>query len=270
MSLKDKVALVTGARRGVGEAISVTFAEAGADVAICDWVVNTGELDTVAKNIQKLGRRSLAIKTDVSQKDQVDNLVQKVEAEFGRIDILVNNAAVWAGAFADEPPEQQWNKQMDINLKSCYLCAHAAAKGMAERRSGNIINISSIDGLRIRPGVRRQLFRPPRPLPPQVYPFDSRVYFVSKAGLNMLTRGMAWGLGEYGIRVNAIAPGGIRTEMIRFLWEDPEVMEKIGFQIPLGRLAEPDEIANVALFLASDASSYITGQVIVVDGGGEA
>ncbi|MFX0083618.1 MAG: SDR family NAD(P)-dependent oxidoreductase [Candidatus Hodarchaeota archaeon] len=270
MSLEGKVALVTGSRRGVGEATALTFAEAGADVAICDWIVDTGELDGVAEKIRKLGRRSLFNQTDVSQKDQVNSLVQKVEKEFGRIDILVNNAAVWAGAFADEPPERQWDKQMNINLKSCYLCSHAAAKGMIERKSGNIINISSIDSLRIRPGIRRSLFQDPLPLRPEVHPFASRVYFISKAGVNMLTRGMAWGLGQYGIRVNAIAPGGIRTEMIRFLWENPELMKKIGYHIPLGRFAEPDEIANVALFLASDASSYITGQVIVVDGGSEA
>ena len=275
-ALKDKVAVVTGGKGGIGKAIALMFAEAGADIAVCDYVADDGELDAVAGEVKKLGQRSLAIQVDVSQKNQVESMVERVTGEFGRIDILVNNA----GISPMTPPIQEleedaWNAVMDINLKGCYLCCHAVSKGMIERKQGNIINISSIEGIRT---VRRA----------------SSPYGPSKAGIINLTQGMAWDMGKNNIRVNAIAPGSIKTEMTRIIWDydSPQFKEILEQQLqerteipgdidsieellnqmikqgaPMGRWAEPSEIASAALFLASDAASFITGHTLVVDGG---
>ena len=256
MKLEGKVAIVTGARRGMGRAIALAFAEAGADITVCDVVVEDGEMEAVVEEIKKLGRRSLAVQADISQKTDVDNLVQRVIDEFGVIDILVNNAGRGFGApLLDsagravrgpvlEHGEEDWDKIMDTNLKGCYLCSHAVGKKMVERRKGNIINIASICAFS-----------------------SSSYYSVSKAGNVMLTRVLAKELARYNIRVNAIAPGAVRTEMSRFCWSNPKCLKRDEAAIPLGRYAEPSEIANVALFLASGASSYIVGATIVVDGG---
>ena len=246
LSLKGKVALVTGSRRGIGRAIALAFAEAGADVAVCDNVVEGGELGVVAEEIQGLGRRSLAIQADVGRKADVDNLVREVMDQFSAIDILVNNAGIGGESTLFEASEDEWDRVIDINLKGHYLCSQAVGKGMVERRGGNIIGIASIWGTRANMG---------------------RPYSVSKAGVIMLTRVLARELGQYNIRVNAIAPGAIKTELTRGMWDDPEYLKQLEAQIMLGRIAEPSEIASVALFLASEASSYITGTTIVTDGG---
>ena len=248
--LGDKVAIVTGSRRGIGRAIAVAFAEAGADVVVCDWVIEGGELEAVAEEIQKLGRRSLAIQTDVSKKADVDSLVQSTVDKFGAIDILVNNAAIGDGGNLLEIDEETWNRVIDVNLKGCFLCCQAVSKGMMERKTGNIINISSVEGL-----VRNP------------YPRRSNAYGVAKAGLIMLTKGLAWDLSPHNVRINAIAPGGVQTELTRPLWDNPEVQGMLEPLLPVQRIAQPSEIASVAVFLASDAASYITGQTIVVDGG---
>ena len=266
LSLEGKVALVTGAKRGIGRAIALAFAEAGADVAVCDYVIEDGELEAVAEEIQRLGRRSLAVQTDVSRKAEVDNLVQRVVAELGAIDILVNNAGISGLGDLSATQEEAWDRVIDVNLKGCYLCSQAVGQGMVERKKGNIINIASVEGLRGGVVVRAfmSLAQVPQPTGPILSP---RPYNISKAGLIMLTRVLARQLGGYGIRVNAIAPGGIRTEMIRFLWDDPERLKQLEAQVPLGRIGEPEDMAGVALFLASEASSYVTGQTIVADGG---
>jgi len=248
LSLEGRVAIVTGGRQGIGKAIAMTFAEAGADVVICDCVVDDGELGAVAEEIQGLGRRCLAIQVDVSRKTDVDNLVQKALAEFGTIDILVNNAGIGSGTPLLEISEDEWDRVIDVHLKGCYLCCQAVSKGMVERKRGSIINISSVEGVKV---VRS----------------SANPYPGAKAGIIMLTRGLAHELGQYSIRVNAIAPGAIKTEMLRPVWDDPEGLKLLEAMIPLGRLAEPSEIASVALFLASDVSSYVTGHTIVADGG---
>ena len=245
--LADKVAIVTGGRRGIGRAIALAFAEAGADVAVCDCVVEDGELGAVADEIQRLGRRSLAIKADVSQKSEVDNLVKRVEEELGFIDILVNNAGVGGGPLMLETPEDEWQRVIDTNLKGCYLCSQAVGKGMVERGRGNIISMASAAGIR---GFA-----------------ERNTYNVSKAGIIMLTKVLARSLGEYNVRVNAIAPTMVKTEMIRRLAEDPRALAAEAARIPLGRLAEVGDLVGPALFLASDASAYITGHTLVVDGG---
>lgn len=248
-SLEGKVALVTGGKRGIGKAIALTFAEAGADVVVSTRVFKDAvdDLGAVAEEIKRLGRRSLAIQADVTRKADVDNMVQKVIDEFGVIDILVNSAGISGGPPLIEEPEDAWQKMMDIDLKSCYLCSQAVGKGMVERRSGNIINIASAAGIR---------------------GFSSRnSYNISKAGVIMLTKVLARDLGKYNVRVNAIAPTMVKTEMIRDLMNDPKAAEAEARRIPIGRLAETSDIVGPALFLASDASSYITGHTIVVDGG---
>lgn len=244
-SLDGKVALVTGGRSGIGRAIALAFAKAGADVVVCGRT--PPDLEKVAGEIRTLGRRSLAIQTDVSRKSEVDNLVHRAVDEMGAIDILVNNAGISGEVNLFETPEDEWDRVIDVNLKGCYLCAQAVGKGMIERKKGNIISIASTDG------ISAELIRRP--------------YNVSKAGIIMLTRVLARQLASYGIRVNAIAPGWIKTEMIRPLWDYPERLKQVEAQIPMGRIGEPEEIAGVALFLASEASSYITGHTIVADGG---
>ena len=246
-SLEGKVAFVTGSRRGIGRAIALTFAEAGADLVLCDKVVETGELDAVAEEIKKLGRRSLAIRADVRYKADVDNLVQRAMDEFGAIDILVNNAAVEIlGIPLLECREGDWDEVVDTNIKGYYICAQAAGKGMVDQKRGNIVNIASIAGF-------------------MGYEGDAS-YCVSKAGVVMLTKTLAKELAQYNIRVNAIAPGNVRAGLCSFC-DDPEALRQREAMIPLGRIAEPSDIANVALFLASEASSYMTGSTVLVDGG---
>lgn len=246
-SLEGKVAAVTGARRGIGKTIALTFAGAGADVAVCDVVINDGQLESVADDIRKLGRRSLAVQVDVSKKADVDNFINRVEDELGPVDILVNNAGLARGPVLIEQTEAQYQEIMDINLKGSYLCAQAVGKGMIERKSGNIINIASGAGIR---------------------GFASRnAYNISKAGLIMLTKVLARDLAKHGIRVNALAPTNLKTDFTRRLWENPQALAAEEARIPLGRLGEVSDMAGPALFLASDASGYITGHTLVLDGG---
>jgi dehydrogenase/reductase SDR family member 4 len=244
-SLKGQVAVITGGSRGLGKAVALTFSEAGADIAVCSRVLEDSQL--VAKEIQNLGRHALAIQTDVSRKADVDNLVQKVMDEFGHIDILVNNAGAAINRLSIlEQNEDLWDTIMDINLKGPYLCSQAVSKIMVNQKKGNIINMSSAGGL-------LQGF--------------GNAYAVSKAGLIKMTRILAFELGKHNVRVNSIAPGWVKTEMNRMIWSNPEVMKGFLAGIPMGQMGQPGDVANAALFLASEASSYITGHTLVVDGG---
>ena len=200
----------------------------------------------VAKEIQNLGRRSLAIQTDVARKADVDNLVRRVMDEFGHIDILVNNAGTGNALPILEQNEDVWDTTIDINLKGPFLCSLAVGKIMIKQKKGNIINMSSAAGL-------EQGF--------------GNAYSISKAGLIKLTRILAFELGKHNVRVNAIAPGWIKTEMNRHVWSDPEALKGFMARIPMGQMGQPSDVANAALFLASEASSYITGHTLVVDGG---
>jgi NAD(P)-dependent dehydrogenase (short-subunit alcohol dehydrogenase family) len=271
------VALVTGARRGIGEACALVFAEAGADVAVCDWVTDTDELAEVASKIERLARRSLAVHADAKNKAEVEQLVQKVLAKFGTIDILVNNAGVGDGGHSTEPnefdlekarasiaertalladsasivhlDEEAWDKVFDNNLKSCLLCSKIVAPIMIKQKRGTIINISSVRAYARGRGALT-------------------AYAISKQGMVMLTEGLAADLAKYNIRVNAIAPGGIETEMMRIYWAIPEQLKPLTSKMPLSNaLIPPSTCAYAALFLASDLASYITGQTITVDAG---
>ena len=246
-SLEGKTAIVTGARRGISKTIALSFAEAGADVAVCDVVVEDGELEAVADDIQKMGRRSMALQVDTSRKTDVDNMVQKVKGQFGAIDILLNGAAIICRETILDMSEDDWDKQTDVDLKGYFLCSQLVGKIMAAQKRGSIINIASDLAFYVDPSMGG--------------------YCVAKAGVVMLTRVLAKDLGGYGVRDNAIAPGLTRTEMSRTLWENAGLLKQVEASIPMGRIAETDDFIGVALFLASDASSYITGNTILVNGG---
>jgi NAD(P)-dependent dehydrogenase (short-subunit alcohol dehydrogenase family) len=246
-SLSGKVAVVTGGRRGIGRAIALALAGAGADVALGDRTVDDGQLEAAAAEVKKLGRRSLAVKVDITSKAEVDNFVQKVADELGAVDILVNNAATNVRAPLLELGEDGWDRVINTDLKGCYLCAQVAGRIMVEQRRGNIINIASTAALKAAPQMG--------------------AYCIAKAGVVMLTKVLAVELGQYNIRVNAVAPYIVKTKFSQPLWSEPEALKRIEAEIPVGRLAETGDIVGAVLFLAADASSYITGQTIIVDGG---
>jgi NAD(P)-dependent dehydrogenase (short-subunit alcohol dehydrogenase family) len=249
-SLKGRVAIITGGKRGIGRAIALTFAAAGARLVICSRTTQDSQLKAVTDEIKSLGQAALAIQADVSQLADVNNMVQRVMEEFGAIDILVNNAAVSLRAPLMDTAEADWDRVLNVNLKGYYLCAQAAGRIMRPQKRGNIINISSRLGMTASSNMG--------------------AYSVAKAGELMLTRVLALELAGYSIRVNAIAPGLVETEGSAHLWSQPEVRRQFESRIPLGRIALPGDVAAAALFLACDASSHITGHTIVVDGGSQA
>jgi len=247
-SLAGKVALVTGGKRGIGKSIALAFAEAGADVAICSRGVEDGELETVANEIKNRGRRSLWFRADTSRKADVDQMVGETVAGLGTIDILVNNAGILVRSSLLDISEEDLDRLIGIDLKAYILCAQAAGRVMVKRKKGNIINISTQHAFKASPG-----FGP---------------YGVVKAGVVMLTRVLARELSGFGIRANGIAPGLTRTEFSRPTWTNLKLLKEIEASLPLGRMGEPEDIARAALFLASDVSSYVTGQTIIMEGGG--
>ena len=248
-SLKDKIAIITGASRGIGRSISLGFAEAGADLVVSSRNKRPPELEKVAEEVRSLGRKALAIPAHVGKKADVENLVQKTLQEFGRIDILVNNAgANPVLSTMVELEEEAFEKVLEVNLKGAFLMSKAVAREMIKRGAGRIINMSSVSGLRARAD-------------------KTGAYCVSKAGLNMMTQVMARELAPHNILVNAIAPGSIKTDFSRVNWTDPERKAQRIREIELRRFGEPEEVVGIALFLASDASSFVTGEIIRVDGG---
>jgi NAD(P)-dependent dehydrogenase (short-subunit alcohol dehydrogenase family) len=246
--LTGKSAIVTGGRRGIGRAIALAFAEAGADVAVCDIALEDGLLGKTKAELDALGSRSLALQIDVSQRDDVEKMAQRVMRAFGKIDILANCAGVWIpGQTLIDCSDENWDTVIDTNLKGTYLCCQAAGKVMVGQQSGSIINLSSQVGLTPGTGVG--------------------AYSISKAGIIMLTRQIALELAGYNIRANALAPGIVKTDFNSAFWKDPGMEKQTAGMVPLGRLAEPEDIAEAALFLASDSSGYITGEVLCISGG---
>lgn len=242
-ALDGKVALVTGAARGIGQAIAVRLASAGADVALCD--LDAAWLNETAGKIREAGRRVECYACDVSQAAQVSGAVDQAAAAFGRIDILVNNAGVTKDGFLARMSEADWDAVLDINLKGTFLFTKAVSRLMMKQRSGSIVNIASIIGLIGNAGQCN--------------------YAASKAGVIALTKSVAKELASRNVRANAVAPGFIRTKMTEKLPED--IQKKMLEQIPLARFGEPEDVARVVLFLAGDDSAYVTGQVVSVCGG---
>jgi len=246
-SLEGKTALITGGKRGLGRAMALGLAEAGADVAVCSRVLTDGELEATADDIRRLGRRALAIQADVSCKADVERMVNQVESEFGTLDILVNNAGQFIEIATMELSEEDWDAVHATHLKGSFLCSQAAGKVMIKHNKGAIINIASVVGI--------------RPIP------KPGGYTAAKGGLIMFTSSLAVELAPHNIRVNAIAPGFTKTKMNDRITKNPEVLKKFQQAIALGRIGETEEIATTAIFLASDAAGYITGTTIIVDGG---
>ena len=246
LSLEGKVALVTGGSRGIGKAIALTFADAGADLAISGRKLQ--DLEKVADEIKKLGKKCLPVTAHARKVEELKHLVDQVMETFGRIDILVNNAATnpAMGPIVGTD-EKIYDHIMETNLKGYFMMSKFAGAVMVKQKSGNIINISSAGGV-----------SPAEGLGP---------YCISKAGINMLTKALALELGPYNIRVNAVAPRIVKTSFSEALWTNEALMKKELELVPLKRVASPEEIARTALYLASTASDYMTGHVVVLNGG---
>jgi NAD(P)-dependent dehydrogenase (short-subunit alcohol dehydrogenase family) len=249
VSLQGKVALVTGGGRGIGKEITRRFAEAGASVVIASR--KRENLEATAEEFANLPGRILPIPCHVGRKDELESLVHATEEQVGPVDILVNNSATNVGQGpALDVTDEMLDKMVEINIKSALRLIRLTVPRMIERGGGSIVNIASIAGLEPQPG--------------------GLLYSFTKAGLIMLTRSWAREFGPHGIRVNAIAPGLVRTDFSAFLWDDPERRAGMVGQQALPRLGEPREIGFLALYLASDESSFVTGQVFVADGGATA
>ena len=245
LSLDNKVALVTGASRGIGQAIAMGLARSGADVVIASRKI--ADLEKVADEIRKTGRKCLPVAAHIGRTEDINNLVGKAMEEFGRIDILVNNAATNPSmASAIDIDERAWDSIMNLNLKGLFFLSQAVARTMREKGGGKIINVSSVAGIT-----------------PDILP----VYSISKAGVIMATKVMAQQWAIYNIRVNAIAPGLTKTKFSEALWKNQDILNIAMSRTPLARPAEPEEMAGAVIYLASDASSYVTGQVLAIDGG---
>jgi 3-oxoacyl-[acyl-carrier protein] reductase len=245
-SCAGKIVLVTGAQRGIGSAIALRFAAAGADVAL-NFLDDKAATESTAAQIKALGRRAATLAADIARPEEARHLVAEAERILGPLDVLVNNAAIFPRAPFLDLTEDMWDAVLDTNLKATFVCAQEAARRMvAARRPGAIINISS--GAPYRGSTR------------------ATAYMASKLGIVGLTRGMARELAPHGIRVNAVAPGVTNTAMPR-MGNTEEALMAVGRNNPSGRLAEPDDIADVVVFLATDAARYVVGQLIHVNGG---
>ena len=247
LSLEGKVALITGSSRGIGRSIALQFADAGADVVVSSRKLP--DLEKVAEEIKQKGRRSIAVPAHNAKMEDLKNLMARVKEEFGRLDILVNNAVanpVMADVLHME--EAPFDLIMNANVKGYYFLSQAAAKMMVEQGTGGaIINIASVGGIFVTPGLGP--------------------YCISKAAIIMMTRCLAVELGSHKIRVNCIAPGIIKTKFSEALWSNEKLMADYLKKMPLGKIGQPEEIARTALYLATEASGFMTGSTLIIDGG---
>ncbi|MFA5346043.1 MAG: 3-oxoacyl-[acyl-carrier-protein] reductase [Candidatus Omnitrophota bacterium] len=243
MKLKDKVALITGGARGIGQAIAMAFAKEGADIVVAD--VNLEVAQKTATEIEALGRKSLALEMDVTDYAKVEEGLNKILDKFGKVDILVNNAGITKDNLILRMSQSEWDSVINVNLKGTFNCIKAVSRPMIKQRSGKIVSIASIIGLMGNAGQAN--------------------YAASKAGIIALTKTVAKELASRNVNANAVAPGFIQTDMTAKLPED--VKARMLEAIPLAKLGLPQDVANVCLFLASEEANYITGQVITVDGG---
>lgn len=243
MELIGKVALITGAAQGIGKAVALLLAQNGADLVVSD--INLEKAEETAEEIESMGRKAMAIKVDVANFDDVDRMIQAVMERFGHIDILVNNAGIARDKLILRMTEEDWDAVLNINLKGTFTCTKAVIKHMAKQRSGKIVNIASVVGEMGNAGQAN--------------------YAASKAGVIGFTKTIAREFAQRGINVNTIAPGYIQTPMTDGLSE--KVKEELKRLIPMERLGQPEDVAHAVLFLVSETSSYITGQVLNVNGG---
>ncbi|MAD79920.1 MAG: SDR family NAD(P)-dependent oxidoreductase [Pirellulaceae bacterium] len=242
--LEGRTALVTGGAKGIGAACCLLLAKAGARVAV-NYRSSSSAAKQLVARIESDDGTAFACQADVTSDEAVSSMVTNVEAALGPIDLLVNNAGIFDFISHEETTPEQWQRTLDINLTGCYRVTWAVKAGMIQRQFGRIVNMSSISALQARP--------------------MSIAYSVSKAGMTALTKSLAAAVAEYNIRVNAVAPGLIDTEIIKDV--DPRVRESLVANTPLGRLGQPDDIAEMVLFLLSERSRYMTGQTIVASGG---
>ncbi len=245
-SLEGKVAIVTGASRGIGRALALGYAEAGADVAVA--ARHQADLDAVAAEIRSRGRRSLAVPTDVTDRSQIETLIDRTVEELGPLDILVNNAGGtrFMTPIVSLRPDG-WDKALRLNLDSVFHATQLGAQKMLESDGGSIIQIASVAGIEGAQGLS--------------------FYSAAKGAVRLMTQAVAKELAESGVRVNTIAPGWIATDLNAVMWQDESTRRTMEQMIPMGRLGRPEEIVGPAIFLASDASSFVTGTTLVVDGG---
>ena len=249
MRLKDKVAIVTGASQGIGRGIALGLAEAGADVVV-NYYQNNDAATEVADKILMLGRSVLVLQGDVSNREDVSRIVQEVLEAFGKIDILVNNAGIFIAGPLEKMREEDWDRVVAVNLKGVFLCCQAVGNHMIEKKSGgSMINVASISG--------------------HIPEINGGAYTPTKAGVIGLTRLLAVEWSKYNIRVNAISPGPVMTPLQRKAYPNEKLLAARNDAIPMRRHGTPEEIAKTAVFLASDDSSYITGEEITVDGGSQ-
>lgn len=244
--LEGKTALVTGSSSGIGRGIAIRFAREGANVAV-NYSKSKDSAEETMREIDKSGAKSFLVRADVSQTDQVNKMVSDTVHEFGRLDILVNNAGIFVESSLEDTTDEIWDKVLGTNLKGAFLCARRCVPEMAKTGKGKIINTASMDGLISEPNIP--------------------AYAVSKAGVIGLTTSLALDLASKKINVNAIAPGQIQTPMIGEWLKNPELVKGLVSKTPLGRLGQPEDVAATAAFLAADESDFITGTVILVDGG---
>ena len=246
MRLKDKIALVTGSSRGIGRAVALGFTKEGAD-AVVNYTSNEKAATEVVEAIQSMGRKAIAVKADVARKSEAEHLVATAIETFGRLDILVNNAGFTRPAMMLKMTEEQWDQVVDIHLKGAFLCSQAAGRQMKEQNNGKIINVTSVAGL---VGTVGQIN-----------------YSAAKGGILSMTKSIARELARHNVCANVISLGIVATDMTEKLRSDEKLKEIYMNRILLKRFAEPDDISPAFVFLASDESNYITGQLLCVDGG---
>jgi NAD(P)-dependent dehydrogenase (short-subunit alcohol dehydrogenase family) len=244
-TLLDKVAIVTGASQGIGHAIAIALSRVGADVVLCSR--RRAVLEEVASAVRANGRQALACACDVSDPEQIERLTGEARARFGRIDILVNNAAYRSRGPLETLSSSEWEKMLRVNLSAVVLLSQAVGRHMIARQSGRIINITSVAGRSGSPGMT--------------------AYAATKAAVTVFTQSLAAEWAKHKVNVNAIAPGPVETEGAIEVWRTPEMIARVAQEVPLKRLGRPEEIADAAIFLASDHASFITGETLYVSGG---